>query len=348
MNTIYEKVDPLDPDEAVMKKAGDIIRSGGLVAFPTETVYGLGGDALDADASAKIYEAKGRPSDNPLIVHIAKFEDIYRITQSVPEEARILAERFWPGPLTMIFKKSAIVPDKTTGGLDTVAVRFPSHPVAQKFIEAAGGYIAAPSANISGRPSPTNGEHVLADMDTRIDMIIDAGPCDIGLESTIIDLSSGPCMMLRPGYVNDRMLSEVIGEVKKDEAVFGNSSAAPKAPGMKYRHYAPRGEMTIVAGSGDRVVSFITDKINQRSEGTKIAVLSCTKNANRYKGADLVFDVGDAANEKLIAQRLYDTLRRCDEENIDIIYSEEFDTPSLGLAIMNRLIKAAGHNIIRV
>ena len=348
MNTIYKKVDPLDPDEAVMKKAGDIIRSGGLVAFPTETVYGLGGDALDADASAKIYEAKGRPSDNPLIVHIAKFDDIYRITQSVPEEARILAERFWPGPLTMIFKKSAVVPDKTTGGLDTVAVRFPSHPVAQKFIEAAGGYIAAPSANISGRPSPTNGEHVLADMDTRIDMIIDAGPCDIGLESTIIDLSSGPCMMLRPGYVNDRMLSEVIGEVKKDEAVFGNSSAIPKAPGMKYRHYAPRGEMTIVAGSGDRVVSFITDKLNQRREGTKIAVLSCTKNADRYKGADLVFDVGDAANEKLIAQRLYDTLRRCDEENIDIIYSEEFDTPSLGLAIMNRLIKAAGHNIIRV
>ncbi|MBQ6575960.1 MAG: threonylcarbamoyl-AMP synthase [Lachnospiraceae bacterium] len=348
MNTIYEKVDPLYPDMKVIEKAGEIIKSGGLVAFPTETVYGLGGDALDESASAKIYEAKGRPSDNPLIVHIAGFEDIYKIAEDGPEEAKVLAKMFWPGPLTMILKKSPSVPKRTTGGLDTVAVRFPSHPVAQKFIAAAGGYIAAPSANISGRPSPTNGSHVLSDMNGRIDMIIDAGPCDIGLESTIIDLTVRPCMMLRPGYVNEKMLRDALGDIAKDEAVFGNSSAAPKAPGMKYRHYAPKGELTIVSGNNDAVVSYITGRITDNPEGLRTGVLSSSGNIGRYPSADLVVDIGDADNEDLIAKRLYDTLRKCDEMNIDRIYSEEFDTPSLGLAIMNRLIKAAGHNIINV
>ncbi|MCR5673470.1 MAG: threonylcarbamoyl-AMP synthase [Lachnospiraceae bacterium] len=349
MNTIYAKVDADDIDMSVIKKAGRIIKDGGIVAFPTETVYGLGGDALNADSSRKIYEAKGRPSDNPLIVHIADMDDLYKIVTAVSPEAKELAARFWPGPLTMIFPKNPTVPDRTTGGLDTVAVRFPSHPVAQAFIKAAGGFIAAPSANISGRPSPTTGKHVLEDMSGRIDMIIDSGKCDIGLESTIIDLTSDEPMMLRPGYVSEKMLEEAIGKVRKDPAVFGDTSKeAPRAPGMKYRHYAPKGELSVVSGSRTDVISYIKDRISERKEGIRIGVLTCSDNAKNYEGADLVADIGDEKNEKTIASNLYDALRRCDDEKIDRIYSEEFNTPQLGLAIMNRLIKAAGHNTIKV
>ncbi len=350
MNTIYKKIDVNNIDREVIDGAARIIRSGGLVAFPTETVYGLGGDALNPGSSAKIYEAKGRPSDNPLIVHIAQYESIDRIAGPVSPAADALIRKYWPGPLTIIVKKDPVVPDATTGGLDTVAIRFPSHPVAQELIKASGGYIAAPSANISGRPSPTSGRHVLEDMDGRIDMIIDSGPCDIGLESTIIDFTSDVPMMLRPGYVNEKMLEEVIGEVEKDPAVFGetNESVKPKAPGMKYRHYAPKGSLAIVSGEPQKVVSYIRDKTESGAADRRTAVLACTKNVGEYPGADLVLDTGNTDNEIQIASRLYDNLRRCDEENIDEIYSEEFNTPGLGCAIMNRLIKAAGHNIIKV
>ncbi len=350
MNTIYKKTDADNIDRKVIEEAGRIIRSGGLVAFPTETVYGLGGDALSPSSSEKIYKAKGRPSDNPLIVHIAEFDSIYRIASDIPPAAEELAKKYWPGPLTIILKKTLIVPDETTGGLQTVAVRFPSHPVARELIKASGGYIAAPSANISGKPSPTTGQHVLVDMDGRIDMIIDSGPCEIGLESTIIDLSTDVPMMLRPGYVNEKMLEEVIGSVEKDPAVFGdvNEDIKPKAPGMKYRHYAPKGTLAIVSGDTQNVVSYIRKKTDIKTEGKKTAVLACTENVGMYPGADLVIDIGDTDNEEKIASGLYDSLRRCDAENIDEIYSEEFDTPKLGQAIMNRLIKAAGHNIIKV
>lgn len=350
MNTIYEKVDADDIDMSVIDRAGSIIRSGGLVAFPTETVYGLGADALSGRSSAKIYKAKGRPSDNPLIIHIARFEDIYRIVKNVPEEAKILADRYWPGPLTMIFGKSDIVPLETTGGLDTVAVRFPSHPVAKAFIKASGGFIAAPSANISGRPSPTTGEHVAQDLNGRIDMIIDAGPCDIGLESTIIDLTCSPPMMLRPGYVSEAMLSGVIGNISKDPAVFGKTdeNVRPKAPGMKYRHYAPKGKLFIVSGDSKKVIRYITDRIRSDKSGTRTGVISCSANTKCYSDADLVADAGSPESEEDTARRLYDILRRCDEEKIDVIYSEEFDYPGLGPAIMNRLIKAAGQCIIKV
>ncbi len=350
MITKYVTVDPEDPDKAVIEEAGRIIKSGGLVAFPTETVYGLGGDALSASSSKKIYEAKGRPSDNPLIVHIAELEDLFAIAKNVPKEALVLADRFWPGPLTMIFEKKDKVPFETTGGLDTVAVRFPSHPVAKAFIKASGGYVAAPSANLSGKPSPTDGRHVLSDMDGRIDMIIDSGKCDIGLESTIIDMTSPTPMMLRPGYINERMLKDVIESVDKDPAVFGDevSDAPPRAPGMRYRHYAPRGELTIVSGNDEKVISYITEKIKSREPGKKTAVLTRTKDVPYYRDADLVGNMGDTDNEEMIAANLYEMLRRCDEEEIDEIYSEEFDTPDMGCAIMNRLIKAAGHNIINV
>lgn len=349
MNTIYKKIDPHCIDMDIIREAGRIIRAGGLVAFPTETVYGLGADALCGASSKKIYEAKGRPCDNPLIVHIAEFDSIYGIVNKVPDEAVLLAEKYWPGPLTMIFNKSKAVPKETTGGLDTVAIRYPSHPVAKAFIEQSGGYIAAPSANISGRPSPTTGEHVLADMDGRIDMIIDSGMCDIGLESTIIDLTSDTPMLLRPGFINANMLKEAIGDIEKDPAVFGDSSQGlPKAPGMKYRHYAPKGCLTIVSGSDVDVAKYITDRTQNRTGNERIGVIACSEDADRFPMADLVADAGDRNDEETIASRLYDILRRFDDENIDVIYSEEFDTPRLGLAIMNRLIKAAGHNIIKV
>ena len=350
MNTIYKKVDPKAVDMSVIEEAGRIIKAGGLVAFPTETVYGLGADALCAASSKKIYEAKGRPCDNPLIVHIAEFESIYRIVKTVPDEAVTLAKKFWPGPLTMIFAKDDTVPYETTGGLDTVAVRFPSHPVAKAFIKQSGGYIAAPSANISGRPSPTTGEHVLADMDGRIDMIIDSGPCDIGLESTIIDLTSSVPMLLRPGYVNDMMLKDILGNMEKDPAVFGEvlPGVKPRAPGMKYRHYAPKGSLTIVSGKDEDVIRHIRSMTESRTGDARIGVIACSEHVNCYPMADIVADAGDRDNEEETAARLYDILRGFDDENIDVIYSEEFDSPGLGLAIMNRLIKAAGHNIIKV
>lgn len=350
MDTIYSVISKDNIDSDLINKAGEIIKSGGLVAFPTETVYGLGGDALNSESSKKIYEAKGRPSDNPLIVHIALFEDLYKVAKEVPKAAEKLADKYWPGPLTMIFKKKDIVPYATTGGLDTVAVRFPSHPVAKAFISAAGGFIAAPSANLSGRPSPTSGEHVLEDMNGRIDMIIDSGICDIGLESTIIDFTQEVPMMLRPGYVNEEMLRQVLGEVSKDPAVFGDTltDAAPKAPGMKYRHYAPKGDLSIVKGDALKVEEYINNHISQADGNKRIGVLVSHENVSKYPGADFVGDIGSRNDEVEIASRLYELLRRCDEEKVDIIYSEEFDTPRLGLAIMNRLIKAAGHKVINV
>ena len=229
---------------AALRKAGEIIREGGLVAFPTETVYGLGADALNAEAAAKIYAAKGRPSDNPLIVHIHDISQVYEIAEEVPDEAKAVMEKFWPGPLTIILNKKSCVPDGTTGGLHTVAIRMPSHPIARDFIRESGRMIAAPSANTSGRPSPTLASHVYEDMQGRIPLILDGGAVGIGIESTIIDMSTGIPTILRPGYITKDMLEEVLPEVKIDPAVSGRTmkkDVVAKAPGMKYRHYAPKG-----------------------------------------------------------------------------------------------------------
>ena len=256
MNTKIVRMDEEQIEEEVIQRAGQIIRSGGLVAFPTETVYGLGGDALNPASSQKIYAAKGRPSDNPLIVHIADMEALPLIVKRIPEAARRLADKYWPGPLTMIFEKADCVPKETTGGLNTVAVRMPADRIARALITAAGGYVAAPSSNRSGRPSPTTARHVIEDMDGRVEMIIDGGDTQIGLESTIIDLTGGKPEILRPGSVTEEMVKEAIGSVETQGAV-PEDGAAPKAPGMKYRHYAPRGELTIVEGAAGRVISFI-------------------------------------------------------------------------------------------
>ena len=244
MKTLICKVNAEKPEQDIISRAGGILKEGGLVAFPTETVYGLGGNALDAAASEKIYAAKGRPSDNPLIVHIARMEDLEKIVTEVPKKAKILAEACWPGPLTMILPKSEEVPYETTGGLDSVAVRYPSHPVAQALILAAGGYVAAPSANTSGRPSPTTAAHVQEDLTGAVDMILDGGQVGIGIESTIVDFTEEIPTVLRPGYISLEKLKELLGEVKMDKGLLrADASQRPKAPGMKYRHYAPKAEI---------------------------------------------------------------------------------------------------------
>lgn len=336
-------------EEAAIRCAGDVIRGGGLVAFPTETVYGLGGDALNADSSRKIYAAKGRPSDNPLIVHICRFSDMERIVSRIPETAVQIADAFWPGPLTMILLKSKAVPDETTGGLDTVAVRLPSHPVARRLIEYSGGYVAAPSANRSGRPSPTSARYVLEDMDGRIDMVLDGGTVGIGLESTVVDLTCETPQILRPGYVTQEMLAALLGRVDTDVTILRDDSGqAPRAPGMKYRHYAPKADMVIVEGEAGRVADYINRHTAQdKARGEKTGVIGTRENLDRYR-ADVVKCLGGRKDEESIARNLYGALRQMDEEEVTKIYSEGFTSEGFGQAIMNRLLKAAGHRVVRV
>ena len=349
MITRVIRVENTDSTKELLQEAGDIIKKGGLVAFPTETVYGLGGDALNSQSSRKIYEAKGRPSDNPLIVHIADLEHLAPIVKEIPENALKLAKAFWPGPLTMILPKSDLVPFETTGGLDTVAIRMPSHPVAKAFIEAAGGYVAAPSANLSGKPSPTTAKYVIQDMDGRIDMIIDGDGVDIGLESTIVDMTSKEPMILRPGYITEEMLTRVLGSVAVDQTILSdNSKVAPKAPGMKYRHYAPKGELTIVEGDADKVVAYINAETEKhRKKGEKTGVIGTSEVAALYK-ADSVKIAGSREDEELFARQLYTFLREFDDEDIAFMYAESYNTEGIGQAIMNRLLKAAGHKVVTV
>lgn len=350
MDTIIEKIDPGNIDADVMDRAGKLIAEGELVAFPTETVYGLGGDALDPDASRKIYAAKGRPSDNPLIVHIAEFDDMKRVAREVPEQARKLADAFWPGPLTMIVWKSDAVPEATTGGMQTVAVRMPNHPVALELIRRSGCLIAAPSANTSGRPSPTEAQHVAEDLSGKIAMILDGGPVGIGIESTIIDLTEEKPMILRPGYITPEMLSEVLQEevVIDPGIIAADDTRKPKAPGMKYKHYAPKAEMIIVDGAQDAVIAKINElTAAKRAEGKKVAVIATDETKERYD-AQVILNMGRRSDEDAIAQHLYKILRECDELEVGEIYSECFQTPRIGQAIMNRLLKAAGHTVIHV
>lgn len=351
MKTIIEKITEGQEiqNQHIIETAADIIRKGGLVAFPTETVYGLGADALNPTASKKIYQAKGRPSDNPLIVHISCMEDLEKIADRISPQARKMAEHFWPGPLTMIFKKKEVVPTETTGGLDTVAVRMPGHPVALALIRAAGGYIAAPSANTSGKPSPTLAEHVALDMDGRIPMILDGGAVGIGLESTIVDFSEEIPMVLRPGYITPDMIREVIGEIRMDPGLVDEDSGVhPKAPGMKYKHYAPKAELILVNGPQEKVQQTINHLTREAMESGKTAGVIGTDESREGYRYGIVKSVGTRNDEDTIARHLYGILREFDEENVDIIYSESFSTPRIGQAIMNRMLKAAGHQVIEV
>lgn len=349
MNTKIIRIEEENIDMQAVAQAGRIIRKGGLVAFPTETVYGLGGDALNSASSQKIYEAKGRPSDNPLIVHIAEMGALSRIVKEIPEAAYQLAERYWPGPLTMIFNKSDCVPLETTGGLGTVAVRMPSNRIARALIRESGGYVAAPSANRSGRPSPTVAKYVIEDLEGKVDMIIDGGTTDIGLESTIIDLTGDKPVILRPGYVTEKMLKQAVGDVETDQAIIDeNSGQAPKAPGMKYRHYAPKGNLVIVEGDEKQVSAYINEKLDAfQKEGKRTGVIAADETAGCY-AADSVKSAGKRLQEEQIARQLFRILREFDEEGVEVIYAEGFPQKGVGQAVMNRLLKAAGHQIVRL
>ena len=352
MDTKIIKLQQLDQAEAdaAYAEAAEVIRKGGLVAFPTETVYGLGANALDAEAAARIYAAKGRPSDNPLIAHISREEQLFELAEYVPESAKLLMKAYWPGPLTMIFKKKAIVPDGTTGGLDTVAVRMPDHPVARRLIEEASVPVAAPSANTSGRPSPTSAEHTAQDMDGKIDMILDGGSCRIGIESTILDMTEEIPVILRPGYITREMLAELLGEVRVDKALDPEKwkDFRPKAPGQKYRHYAPKAELTLVEGASDAVVKKIFELTEQAvKEGKKVGII-CTDETRNCYTQGLIKSIGSREILESVAHNLYEILRGFDETGVDVIYSEAFSSNALGYAVMNRLVKAAGHKEIRV
>ena len=348
MDTVIVEVNPNNVDYDMIKRAGEIIRNGGLVAFPTETVYGLGGEARNRESSRKIYAAKGRPSDNPLIVHISKWESLEMICDDIPPEAQLLADAFWPGPLTMIVKKNQVIPKETTGGLDTVAVRMPDHKVALDFIEAAGGFIAAPSANTSGKPSPTVAEYVTQDMNGKIEMIIDGGEVGIGVESTIVDLTEGTPTILRPGYITEEMLERVLGEVDTDRTILDNNSGvAPKAPGMKYRHYAPKGDMMLVDGLPDKVADRINELVRMAvRSGEKVGVMLTDEIFDKVE-APVKKAVGPRSDEHEIARRLYRILREFDDEGVTKIFSESFSDKGFGQAVMNRLLKAAGFNVIK-
>lgn len=353
MDTIRKEIDVNRIEKNDFVQAGEILRNGGLVAFPTETVYGLGANALDASASAKIYAAKGRPSDNPLIVHIADEKDLEGLVEEVSDKAKVLMREFWPGPLTLIFKKTEKVPMGTTGGLNTVAVRMPDHEVALELIREAGVPVAAPSANTSGRPSPTTADHVFEDMDGRIDMIIDGGKVGIGIESTIVDMTIEPPMILRPGYITEEMLNEKIGAVQVDKVVVAKNSEelqkdnyAPKAPGMKYRHYAPKADLTMYEGSIENVIKAIQSRQQaEEVQGKKVGII-CTDESGSYYQGDYIVSIGSRRQEETIAANLYEVLRNFDNMDVDVILGETFYGDGLGQAIMNRLIKAAGYKLV--
>lgn len=350
MNTKIIRIDKEHVTDEQLMEAAEILRSGGLVAIPTETVYGLGANALDETASAKIYAAKGRPSDNPLIAHISCMEELPALVSEIPEAGRILAEKYWPGPLTMIFPKKDIVPYGTTGGLDTVAIRMPSDPVANRLIRLAGVPVAAPSANTSGRPSPTKVDHVIEDMSGKIEMIIDSGDVGIGVESTIVDISGDVPMLLRPGAITLEMLRETLGEVEVDPAIMGPLSAdvKPKAPGMKYRHYAPQAEMTLVEGEMEHVVAFINEKAKAALEEGKTVGVICTEESRSLYQYGILKVIGSREHEETVAKNLFAVLREFDDQKVDCIFSESFSADRLGQAIMNRLCKAAGYHIEHV
>ena len=351
MNTKLVKIeDTKQIKDEELAEAAQILRDGGLVAFPTETVYGLGANALDEAAAKKIYAAKGRPSDNPLIAHISCFEELKPLVAYIPEAGRKLAEAYWPGPLTMVFPKSDIVPYGTTGGLDTVAVRMPSDPVANRLIHLAGVPVAAPSANTSGRPSPTTAQHVWQDMEGKIEMILDGGPVGIGVESTIVDVSGDVPTLLRPGAITMEMLRETVGRVEIDPAIQAPPSAdlRPKAPGMKYRHYAPHADLQLVEGETDKVVETINSLVKEKlAEGKKVGVICTDETRARYPQGE-VRSVGLRAKEETIAHNLFAVLREFDDLDVDCIYSESFSKDHLGQAIMNRLTKAAGYHVLKV
>ena len=345
MKTLIKEIDVNKPDKDLIAVFASMLASGKTVIFPTETVYGLGANALDEEAAAKIYQAKGRPSDNPLLVHVADKEDVYDLVENIDNRAKLLMDRFWPGPLTIVFKKKDIIPDRTSGGLDTVAIRMPSDQVARDLIRQAGVPIAAPSANISGRPSPTKPEHIIRDMDGRVDGILVGGSCNYGVESTIVDLSNDVAMVLRPGSITLEMLGEVLGQVDLDPSLKNkDDNIKAKAPGMKYKHYSPRAQVYIVRAGDQEDFARRVDELclDNAKKGLKTGVMTRSSDQHPYQAQ--VFDLGESDAE--VAKNLFDSLISLDRESIDIAYVPYFEEKGLGVAIMNRLKKAAAYRII--
>lgn len=327
-----------------MDTAAAILRDGGLLGIPTETVYGLGANGLDREAVRRIFEAKGRPQDNPLILHIPEAGWLERYCRGIPETAYLLAERFWPGPLTMILRRQKNVPNAVTCGLNTVGMRCPNHPVTLEIIRRAGVPVAAPSGNLSGRPSPTCAGSMLADMDGRIDAIVDGGPCGVGVESTIVDLTAPVPRLLRPGGLPLETLREALGEVEVDRAVRSPLAAGekPKAPGMKYRHYAPKAPVTVVTGESRRSARYI-----RRRAGEHTGVICFDEYREQFPGC-VVRSIGPASDKAEQARRVFEALRAFDETGVEAIYAQCPGDGGLGLAVANRLKKAAGFQIVDV
>ncbi len=327
-------------DTSDIQSAAKCLKNGGTVVFPTETVYGLGADAFNTDAIDKIYIAKGRPSDNPLIVHISDISDVEKLARSITPNAKILMENFWPGPLTLIFKKKDNVPDKVTAGLDTVAVRYPSNETARKLIKQSYVLVAAPSANLSGSPSPTICEDVVSDLNGRVDYIIDGTGCEIGLESTVVDVSSDETVILRPGGITLEMIKEYIPNAKLDGGLI-DEKTIPKCPGLKYKHYSPKAELIVVQGEKENVRKYISSKLEKAK---KTGVLSYGE--AEYENAQIIINAGNNMEE--YAHNLFSALRTFDKKGITLIYAEFNIEDGMGVAVRNRLYKAANHNIIEV
>lgn len=348
MKTEIIKLDSRKPDIQGIRHAADVLREGGLVAFPTETVYGLGANALNTQAVKKIFEAKGRPADNPLIVHIADTSSVKPLVSVIPPFVCGLMDKFWPGPLTLIMDKSELVPPIITANLDTVAIRMPVHPVAMAMIRESGLPIAAPSANTSGKPSPTCAKHVIDDLAGKVDVIIDAGNADIGLESTVLDTTVQPPAILRPGGITYEQLSAELGEVFIDPSLLiKDINVIPKAPGMKYKHYSPKADVIIVEGEPAAIAGKINELVSeQKQKGLKAGVLATEQTRNCYSGVEII-SAGSRDNPESIAASLFGALREFDERKVDIIFAEAIDTTGIGLAVMNRMKKAAGYHIVK-
>lgn len=344
-------VNPDKPDTAAIRYAADVLRRGGLVAFPTETVYGLGGDATDPGAASAIFAAKGRPQDNPLIVHIAKREDLWLVARDVPEAALRLIEHFWPGPLTLVLPRTHLIPDETTGGLDTVAIRMPDHGIALALIAEAGVPVAAPSANTSGKPSPTTADHVMEDLAGKIDLVIDGGPTSIGVESTVVDMTVSPPMVLRPGGTTLEDLRKILANIEVSPSIIHPGrmpiNGAPRSPGMKYTHYSPEAEVMLFEGDPQDIVSRIRrSAIDLIAQGKRVGILATHETHDLYKDLGVLLKVsGSREDLSRIASHIFALLREFDHDKADVILVEGVPENGLGFAIMNRLRKAAGSKV---
>ena len=349
METKVAIIKDINTDIRFIEEAGKVIRNGGTVAFPTETVYGLGANALDDEAVRKIFIAKGRPQDNPLIIHVST-KEISELVKDVPEVAQKIIDKFWPGPLTVILEKKDIIPNVTSANLNTIGIRMPNSEIALKLIELAERPIAAPSANISGRPSPTEVERCVEDLNGRVDYIIGGESSDIGVESTIVDCTVNPPLVLRPGGITLEMLKEINPEIELDKALKSkpNDDFKPKAPGMKYKHYAPNAHLKIIKGKNEKTIEIINEIVeNYIEKGNDIAILTTNENLNKFNNGKVI-SLGSENDLKEIAKNLFEALRKCDDLGVQYILCQGFEEKGVGLAIMNRLNKAAGYDILEV